>query len=62
MSSILFNLFSLLASLIIIRMAGGSWFLAIPFAVFWGIGLAISIAQWWQWEHRLAPTFRSHHF
>ncbi len=60
MSGIMFNLFSLLASLFIVRMTGGSWLLAAPFAIFWGLGLAISIAQWWQWERRLAPTLRSH--
>ncbi|MFM8552222.1 MAG: hypothetical protein ACKOCD_07940 [Nitrospiraceae bacterium] len=61
MNGILFNLFSLMASLTIVRMAGESWVLAITFAIFWSLGLAISIATWWQWEHRLAPTFRSHH-
>ncbi|TAJ09329.1 MAG: hypothetical protein EPO61_06455 [Nitrospirae bacterium] len=61
MTGIMFNLFSLAASLIIVGMASGSWLLAAPFAVFWGLGLAISIAQWWQWERRLALTLHSHH-
>lgn len=61
MTGIMFNLFSLVASLIIVGMASGSWLLAAPFAVFWGLGLAISVAQWWQWERRLALTFHSHH-
>lgn len=61
MTGILFNLFSLVASLFIVGMASGSWLLAVPFTVFWGLGLAISIAQWWQWERRLAPMLRSRH-
>lgn len=60
MTGIMFNLFSLMASLGIVGMVGGSWLLAVPFVVFWGLGLAISITQWWQWERRLAPTLRSH--
>ncbi|MBM4133618.1 MAG: hypothetical protein FJ245_07610 [Nitrospira sp.] len=62
MTGIMFNFFSLIVSLVIVGMASGSWVLAAPFVVFWGLGLAISIAQWWQWERRLTPTLRSRHF
>lgn len=61
MAGIMFNFFSLMVSLVIVGMASGSWLLAAPFAVFWGLGLAISIAQWWQWERRLTPRLRSRH-
>jgi len=49
MYNILLNGFSLVASLLILRLATGSWLLALPFAAFWGLGLAFSIASWWQW-------------
>lgn len=53
MYNILLNGFSLVASLVIVRLATGSWLLALPFAAFWGLGLAFSIASWWQWERFL---------
>jgi hypothetical protein len=58
MSGIVFNLVSLVATLAIVRLASGSWYLTIPFAAFWSLGLAISIIQWWQWERRLPLRLR----
>lgn len=60
MSGIMFNLISLVVTLTLVRTASGSWLLAVPFAAFWSLGLAIRLTQWWQWERRL--TFHSPKF